>query len=75
MPEVTLNAIGAAELGRAVVFLTGWISRDPARLGASLEDFAGNPVCDFRQLRHDLDRFTFLLGGSGGGPLSGLRRE
>ena len=52
-------------------FLTGWLARDPARLAASLEEFVGNPAYDIAQLRDDLKRFTFLLGGSDGEPLFG----
>jgi hypothetical protein len=40
-------------------------------LGASLEEFAGNPAYDISQLRGDLERFIFLLGGSDGEPLFG----
>jgi hypothetical protein len=39
---------------------------DPARLGPSLEDFIGHPGYGTAQLRQDLDRFIFLLGGSDG---------
>ncbi len=46
-----------------------------SRLGASLEDFAGNPAYNIRQLPDDLDRITFLLGGNDGGPLFGPLRE
>lgn len=47
----------------------------PARLGVSLEKFAGNPAYDISQLRDDLERFIFLLGGSDSGPLFGLPQE
>jgi hypothetical protein len=52
----------------------GW-ARDPGRLSASLEDFVGHPACGISQLRMDLDRFTFLLGGSDGEPLFGPRQQ
>jgi hypothetical protein len=71
MPEVTLDAADAAELAELLQFLTGWLACDPGRLGASLEEFVGNPAYGTRQLREDLDRFTFLLGGSDGEPLFG----
>jgi transposase InsO family protein len=48
-------------------------SRDPGRLGASLEGSVGHPAYNTSQLRADLDRFTFLLGGSDGEP-SSVRR-
>ncbi len=36
------------------------------RLDASLQRFVGHPAYDVAQLRGDLDRFTFLLGGDDG---------
>jgi hypothetical protein len=66
MPSVTLDASDAAELAEMLSFLGQWLARDPARLGASLEEFAGNPAYGIQQLRDDLDRFIFLLGGSNG---------
>ena len=41
-------------------------ARDPARLAASLEEFAGHPAYGLDQLRDDLERFAFLPGGSDG---------
>ena len=52
-------------------FLSDWLARDPARLGSSLEQFVGHPAYRTAQLRADLDRFVFLLGGSDGEPLFG----
>lgn len=69
MSEVTLNAADAAELAELLQFIADWLTRDPARLGASLEDFAGHPAYDTRKLRDELDRFIFLPGGSDGEPL------
>jgi len=45
--------------------------RDPARLAASLEEFTGHPAYGLDELRADLERFTFLPGGSGGEQLFG----
>jgi hypothetical protein len=71
MPQVNLDAGDAAELAEMLQFLTGWLARDPARLAACLEEFVGHPAYDIAQLRDDLERFTFLLGGSDGEPLFG----
>jgi hypothetical protein len=71
MPRGTLDAADAAELAELLQFLAGWLARDPGRLGASLEDFVGNPAYNLGQLRQDLDRFTFLLGGDDGESLFG----
>lgn len=71
MPEVTLDAADAAELAETLQFLSHWLARDPGRLGASLEEFAGHPAYGITQLREDLERFVVLLGGSDGESLSG----
>jgi len=47
------------------------LCRDPTRLAASLEQFVGNPAYGLPQLRGDLERFVFLLGGSDGEQLFG----
>ena len=71
MPRMSLDAVDAAELAELLQFLSQWLSRDPDRLGASLEAFVGHPAYGTAQLRQDLDRFTFPLGGSDGEPLFG----
>ena len=71
MPEVRLDATDATELAEMLQFLDGWLARAPARLAASLEQFVGNPAHDLPQLRQDLERFVFLLGGSDGEQLFG----
>ncbi len=47
------------------------LAADPERLTASLLDFIGHPAYGPDALRADLDRFTFLLGGSDGEELFG----
>ena len=71
MPDVKLDAAHAAELAEMLQFLDGWLARDPARLAASLEQFTGHPAYGLPQLRQDLERFVFLLGGSDGQQLFG----
>jgi hypothetical protein len=71
MPEVRLDLADAAELAELLQFLGQWLTRDPALLGASLEEFVGHPAYGTAQLRHDLDRFVFLLGGDDGEALFG----
>jgi hypothetical protein len=75
MPEVKLDAVDAAELAEMLQFLTEWLTRDPGRLAASLEEFVGHPAYGLAQLRDDLERFVFLLGGSDGEPLFGPQQE
>jgi hypothetical protein len=65
MPEMKLDVVDAAELAELLQFLSQWLARDRGRLGASLEEFVGHPAYNVSQLRQDLDRFTFLLGGDG----------
>jgi hypothetical protein len=69
MSEMKLDIVDAAELAELLQFLSQWLARDPARLGDSLAQFVGHPACGLAQLRDDLERFVFLLGGSDGEPL------
>jgi hypothetical protein len=71
MSEVRLDVSDAAELAEILQFLTGWLARDPGRLGASLASYVGNRAYGTAQLRQDLDRFAFLLGGDDGEALFG----
>ena len=71
MSDVRLDAVDAAELAELLQFLAEWLARDPGRLGASLEQFVGNPAYNAGELRQDLDRFTFLPGADDGESLSG----
>lgn len=66
MPDLSLDPGDAAELAEMLQFLTDWLAADHATLSASLIRFIGHPGYDLAQLRHDLNRFTFLLGGSDG---------
>jgi hypothetical protein len=66
MPGQTLDTGDAAELAEMLQFLSDWLAADPARLGASLAGFIGSSAYTSQHLRDDLDRFTFLLGGSDG---------
>jgi hypothetical protein len=75
MPEVKLDLADAAELAEMLQFLSGWLARDPARLGASLAQFVGHPAYGLGELRADLERFVFLLGGSDGEDLFGATVE
>ena len=52
MPDTALDVSDAAELAEMLQFLSGWLARHPARLGASLEDFVGHPAYGLPQLRH-----------------------
>jgi hypothetical protein len=47
------------------------LARDPGRLGQSLQQFVGHPAYGLNELRSDLQRFVFLLGGSDGEDLFG----
>ena len=71
MPELRLDVAAAAGLAELLQFLSQWLARDRGRLGTSLEEFAGHPACNIGELRQDLDRFTFLLGGDDGEALFG----
>jgi hypothetical protein len=75
MPEVRLDAADAAELAELLQFLSQWLASDRGRLGASLGQFVGHPAYNVGELRQDLDRFTFLLGGDDGESLFGPGTE
>ncbi len=69
MPDMSLDTGDAAELAELLQFLADWLASDPGHLGASLRRYVGSPAYDTPQLRNDLHRFTFLLGGNDGEPL------
>jgi hypothetical protein len=71
MPDVRLDVVDAAELAELLQFLSRWLARDRGHLGASLGEFVGHPAYNTGELRQDLDRFTFLLGGDDGESLFG----
>ena len=72
MRDMKLDVGDAAKLAEMLQFISEWLAHDPGRLGPSLEDFVGHPAYGLAQLRQDLERFVFLLGGSDGEPLFGL---
>ncbi len=75
MPTTSLDTSDAAELAELLQFLGDWLAADPGPLGASLARFVGNRAYDAGNLRDDLDRFIFLLGGNDGEPLFQSRPE
>ena len=66
MPTVTLDTSDAAELAELLQFVHDWLAGDDHRLKESLSGFTGSHAYDTVQLRADLSRFVFLLGGSDG---------
>ncbi|ONI71115.1 hypothetical protein ALI144C_52260 [Actinosynnema sp. ALI-1.44] len=66
MPAVNLDTSDATELTELLRFVHDWLAIDAARLGESLSTFVGGRAYDIVELRADLARFTFLLGGSDG---------
>ena len=74
--EVTgVTPADAAELAEMLQFLSDWLARYRDHLEPSLEGFVGSPAYGTRQLRDDLARFIFLLGGSDGEPLFDPERQ
>ena len=72
MPQITLDLSDATELAETLAFITGWLSGSQEQiLAESLAAFVGHPAYGTEQLRQDLDRFAFLLGGNDGEPLFG----
>jgi hypothetical protein len=69
MPAITLDTGDAAELAELLQFVRDWLTTDHQHLDTSLNRFVGHPAYGLSQLRTDLDRFIFLLGGNDGEPL------
>ena len=69
--NVSLDAADATELAETLQLISGWLTADPAALGPSLLAYIGHPAYGLDALRADLERFTFLLGGSDGEDLFG----
>lgn len=65
MPHIRIATEDAIELAELLHFVNDWLTTDHAR--ASLTRFSGNSAVDpTQELRDDLDRFLFLLGGNDG---------
>jgi hypothetical protein len=65
MPQLKLDISDACELAEILTFLREWLTTEP-RLQALLAERIGHPAYGIPQLRDDLDRFIFLLGGNDG---------
>ncbi|WP_158886160.1 hypothetical protein [Amycolatopsis anabasis] len=63
---MNLDTNDAVELAELLQFLHDWLATDPDRLAESLDRFVGSRAYDLAELRTDLNRFTFLLGGNDG---------
>jgi hypothetical protein len=68
---VVLDAGDAVELGELLEFLRSWLDVDGDRLAGPFGRFVGGSGYDVNELRRDLSRFAFLLGGNDGVPLFG----
>ena len=71
MPQTCIDTADAIELAETLQLIAGWLAADPDRLAASLLGYTGHPAYGPDTLRADLERFTFLLGGSDGEDLFG----
>lgn len=61
-----MDAVDAAELEETLQFITGWLAADRAVLAPSFLAYIGHPAYGLDNLRDDLARFRFLLGGTDG---------
>jgi hypothetical protein len=72
MPQITLDAVDAAELAEMLTFLASWLTGSQKQILAdSFAAFVGHPAYDTGTLCADLHRFAFLLGASDGEELFG----
>jgi len=72
---MSLDPADAAELAELLQFLTDWLAAHHSRLDSSLRAFTGNDAYGAQQLRADLGRFSFLLGGNDGEQLFGPSQQ
>jgi hypothetical protein len=66
MPQTCLETADAIELAETLQLIARWLTADPDALSPSLLAYIGHPAYNLNELRADLDRFTFLLGGNDG---------
>ncbi len=71
MPQTCLDTTDAIELAELLQLIGRWLAADPATLAPSFLAYIGHPAYGLHALRTDLDRFTFLLGGTDGEDLFG----
>jgi pimeloyl-ACP methyl ester carboxylesterase len=72
-PAVTLHALDAVELAELLEFVHDWLGSDNPGVGDSFRRFtAGGYTLD--ELRADLARFAFLVGGDGDAFVHGAGR-
>jgi len=69
MSGLNLALDHAVELTELLAFLNAWLTSDRDQLNASLHRYVSHPAYDIDQLKADLARFTFLLGGDTDGEL------
>lgn len=60
---VCLDVGDAVELGEFLGFLVRWLDSSDDGVAGSLQRFVGNASYDIDELRMDLARFAFLVGG------------
>jgi hypothetical protein len=72
---MNLDPADTAELAELLQLIARWLGSDPGRLGPSLLGYIGHPAYGLDELRTDLDRFTFLLGGDDGEALFGHHEQ
>lgn len=63
MTDVHLDASDAMELAEILLSVRDWITRDNPVLAPSFAEFVGVDGYALPDLREDLTRFAFLLGG------------
>ena len=75
MPQTCPEATGAIELAELLQLTGRWLAADPATLAPSFLAHTGHPAYGLHALRTDLDRVTFLPGGTDGQDLFGQHRH
>ena len=63
---MSMDPADTTELTQLLQLIAGWLDADPQHLVPLLRNYIGHPAYNLDDLRTDLDRFTFLLGGDDG---------
>jgi len=65
MARTSLDLADAAELVGMLELISGWIAAHHQTLDPALAAYIGSDSYDLDDLRNDIERFIFLLGGDG----------
>lgn len=65
MTRISLDPADATELAGMLELISGWIAVHHQTLDPALAAYIGSDAYNLDDLRNDIERFVFLLGGDG----------